>query len=111
MEELRQAELTTWTLEKGKNATISFSVRNEGKSNIDRDTLKVVVEIDNKQIGGSDTLIIGEAMAMSGTSFTVGLVLPVKKDAPNGETPVYVKLFMGDNLIDSKTLTLKVILG
>src|SRR3990170_5525827 len=111
IEELRGAEVSTWTLEKGKNATITFSVRNDGKTTIDKDTLKVVVEIDNKQIGGSDTLIIDEAMAMSGTSFTEGLVLPVKKDAPNGETPVYVKLFMGDNLLDSKTLTLKVILG
>ncbi|MDP3105701.1 MAG: PGF-CTERM sorting domain-containing protein [Candidatus Methanoperedens sp.] len=69
---------------------------------------KVVVEIDNKEIGGSDTFIIGEAMAKGGTSYTVAVVLNVKKDAPNGETPVYVKLFMGENLIDSKTLTLRV---
>lgn len=68
----------------------------------------VVVEIDNKEIGGSDTSIIGEAMAMGGTSYTEAVVLNVKKDAPNGETPVYVKLFMGDNLIDSKILTLRV---
>ena len=102
------AGLNTWTLEKGKNATISFSVKNEGKTTIDKNTLKVVVEIENKEIGGSDTFIVGEGMAMGGTSYTEAVVLNVKKDAPNGETPVYVKLFMGDNLIDSMTLTLKV---
>ncbi|MBU3966133.1 MAG: DUF1659 domain-containing protein [Euryarchaeota archaeon] len=100
--------LNTWTLEKGKNATITFSVKNDGKTTIDKNSLKVVVEIDNKEIGGSDTFIIGEAMAMGGTSYTEAVVLNIKKDAPNGETPVYVKLFMGENLIDSKTLTLKV---
>jgi len=45
---------------------------------------------------------------MGGTSYTEAVVLNVRKDAPNGETPVNVKLFMGDNLIDSKILTLKV---
>jgi hypothetical protein len=102
------AGLNTWTLEKGKNATISFSVKNDGKTTIDKNTLKVVVEIENKEIGGSDSYLIGEGMAMVGTSYTEAVVLNVKKDAPNGETPVNVKLFMGDNLIDSKTLTLKV---
>ncbi len=100
--------LNTWTLEKGKNATVSFSVKNNGKTTIDRNTLKVVVEIENKEIGGSDTFVVGEAMAMGGTSYTEALVLNVKKDAPNGETPVNVKLFMGDSLIDSKILTLRV---
>src|SRR3990170_6886046 len=96
------AGLNTWTLEKGKNATITFSVKNEGKTTIDKNTLRVVVEIENKEIGGSDSFVVGEGMAMGGTSYTEALVLNVKKDAPNGETPVYVKLFMGDNLIDSK---------
>lgn len=100
--------LNTWTLEKGKNATITFSVKNDGKTTIDKNTLKVVVEIENKEIGGSDSYVIGEAMAMGGTSYTEAVVLNVRKDAPNGETPVNVKLFMGDNLIDSKILTLKV---
>ena len=104
----RGAQLNTWTLEKGKNATITFSVKNDGKTTIDKNTLKVVVEIENKEIGGSDTFPIGEGMAMGGTSYTEAVVLNVKKDAPNGETPVYVKLLMGDNLIDSTTLTLKV---
>ena len=101
-------QLNTWTLEKGKNATITFSVKNIGKTTIDKNTLKVVAEIENKEIGGNDTFPIGESMAMAGTSYTEALVLNVKKDAPNGETPVNVKLFMGDNLIDSMTLTLKV---
>ncbi len=100
--------LNTWTLEKGKNATITFSVRNDGKTTVDKNTLKVVVEIENKEIGGSDTFMIGEAMAKGGTSYTEAIVLKVKKDAPNGETPVFVKLYMGDDLIDSNTLTLKV---
>ncbi len=100
--------LNTWTLEKGKNATITFSVKNDGKTTIDKNTLKVVVEIENKEIGGSDSYVIGEAMAMGGTSYTEAVVLNVRKDAPNGETPVNVKLFMGDNLIDSNILTLKV---
>ncbi len=101
-------ELNTWTLEKGKNATITFSVKNNGKTTIDKNSLKVVVEIENKEIGGNDTFVVGEAMAMGGTSYTEAVVLNVKKDAPNGETPVNVKLFMGDNLIDSTTLTLRV---
>lgn len=102
--------LNTWALEKGKNATITFSVKNEGKTTIDKNTLKVVVEIENKEIGGSDSYVVNEGMAMGGTSYTSAVVLNVKKDAPNGETPVYVNLFMGDILIDSQTLTLKVIL-
>jgi hypothetical protein len=101
-------ELKTWTLEKGKNATITFSVKNDGKTTIDKNTLRVIVEIENKEIGGSDAFPIGEGMAMGGTSYTEAVVLNVKKDAPNGETPVFVKLFMGDDLIDSKTLTLRV---
>jgi uncharacterized protein YceK len=103
-----EAEVTTWTIGKGQNATITFSVRNDGKTTIDKNTLKVLVDIENKQIGGNSTLTIGEAMAMGGTSYTEALVLPTVKDAPNGETPVYVKLLMGDNVLDSKTLTLKV---
>ena len=101
-------ELNTWTLEKGKNATITFSVKNQGKTTIDKNSLKVVVEIENKEIGGNDTFVVGEAMAMGGTSYTEAVVLNIKKDAPNGETPVNVRLFMGENLIDSKTLMLKV---
>jgi len=102
--------LNTWTLEKGKNATITFSVKNEGKTTIDKNTLKVVVEIENKESGGSDSYVVNEGMAMGGTSYTSAVVLNVKKDSPNGETPVYVNLFMGDILIDSQTLTLKVLL-
>lgn len=101
-------ELNTWTLEKGKNATVTFSVKNNGKTTIDKNTLKVVVEIENKEIGGNDSFIISEGMAMGGTSYTEAVVLNVNKDAPNGETLVQVRLFMGDKLIDSKTLTLKV---
>ncbi len=108
IQNITEAEVTTWTIGKGENATITFSVKNEGKTTIDKNTLRVLVDIENKQIGGNSTLNIGEAMAMSGTSYTEALVLPTVKDAPNGETPVYVKLLMGDNVLDSKTLTLKV---
>lgn len=108
IQNLTEAEVTTWTIGKGENATITFSVKNEGKTTIDKNTLRVLVDIENKQIGSNSTLTIGEAMAMSGTSYTKALVLPTIGDAPNGETPVYVKLLMGDNVLDSKTLTLKV---
>ncbi len=103
-----EAELTTWTIEKGGNATITFSVKNEGKTTIDEKTLKVFVDIDNKRIGSNATFEIGEAMAKGGTSYTEAVVLPVFKNAPNGETDVIVTLLMGDKVIDTKTLQLKV---
>jgi len=107
-ESKREAEVATWTLEKGGNATITFSVKNEGKTTIDENTLRVVVEIENKRIGGNTTLPIDEAMARGGTSYTEAVVLPVYENAPNGETDVNVKLLMGDKVIDTKKLLLKV---
>ncbi len=104
----QQAELTTWTLEKGGNATITFSVRNDGKTTIDENTLKVFVDIENKKIGSNTSLNITDAMAKSGTSHTEAVVLPVLKNAPNGQTDVIVTLFMGDQKIDEKTLQLNV---
>ncbi len=103
-----EAELTTWTIEKGGNATITFSVKNEGKTTIDENTLKVFVDIENKRIGSNTTLQIGEAMAKGGTSYTEAVVLPVFKNAPNGETDVIVTLLMDDKVIDTKTLQLTV---
>ncbi len=105
-----EAEVTSWEIGKGQNATITFSVRNDGKTNIDKNTLTVLVDIDNKEIGSNTTLTIGEGMAKGGTSYTEAVVLPVFKDAPNGETDVLVKLLMGDNVIDMKTIHLKVII-
>lgn len=105
---LSEAEVTTWEIGKGQNATVTFSVKNEGKTTIDKNTLKVLVDIENKEIGTNKTIVIGEGMAKGGTSFTEGVVLPVLKNAPNGETEVFVKLLMNDNIIDSRTLTLKV---
>lgn len=105
------AELTSWTLGKGGNATITFSVKNEGKTTIDENTLKVFVDIENKRIGGNTSLNIGEAMARGGTSYTEKVELPVLKNAPNGETDVIVTLLMDDKVIDTKTLQLTVKLG
>ena len=105
-----EAELTSWQIGKGQNATITFSVRNDGKTTIEKNTLTVLVDIDNKEIGSNTTLAISEAMAKGGTSHTEAVVLPVFKDAPNGETDVLVKLLMGDKVIDMKTIQLKVLL-
>ncbi len=103
-----EAEVTSWEIAKGQNATITFSVKNEGRTTIDKNTLTVLVDIENKEIGTNKTLTIREGMARGGTSYTEAVVLPVFKDAPNGETDVLVKLLMGDNLIDTKTIHLKV---
>lgn len=105
---ITEAEVTTWEIGKGQNATVTFSVKNEGNTTIDKNVLRVFVDIENKEIGSNKTIAIGEAMAKGGTSYTEAVLLPVFKNAPNGETEVYVKLFIGDNLIDSRTLTLKV---
>ncbi|MCZ7355857.1 MAG: hypothetical protein O8C66_11755 [Candidatus Methanoperedens sp.] len=103
-----EAEVTSWEIGKGQNATITFSVKNNGKTTIDKNTLTVLVDIDNKEIGSNKTLTIQEGMAKGGTSYTEAVVLPVFKDAPNGETDVLVKLLMGDNVLDMKTIHLKV---
>ncbi len=107
---ISEAEVTYWEIKKGGNATITFSVKNEGTTTIDKETLKVLVDISNKEIGSNSTIVIREAMAKGGTSYTEAVVLPVFKNAPNGETDVVVTLLMGDNVIDSKTLQLKVLL-
>lgn len=61
-------------------------------------------------MGGNGTLIIPEAMAKAGTSYTRGLEVPILGDAPNGDTNVYLTLSMNDHIIDTQTLVLKVIL-
>jgi len=109
IQNLTEAEVTTWTIGKGENATITFSVKNEGQTTIDENSLKVFIDIAEKRIGTNKTVPVKEAMARSGTSHTRGIELPVQKDAPNGETDVYVKLLDNENHeLDSKTLTLKV---
>ena len=110
LENKSEAELTSWELKKGKNATITFSVKNEGRTTIDKNTLNVIVDIQNKEIGSSTNLTIKEGMAKEGTSYTEAVVLPINKDAPNGLTDVLVTLYMGENIIDTKTLQLKVAL-
>lgn len=105
---ITEAELISWEIGKGQNATVTFSVRNDGNTTIEKNTLTVLVDIENKDIGSNKTLVIGEAMARGGTSHTEGLLLPIYKDAPNGETDVFVTLLMGGNVIDSKTIHLRV---
>ena len=105
---ITDAEVTTWEARAGDNITITFSIKNDGKSTIDENVLKVVADVDNKRIGTNSSLIIGNAMAKSGTSNTLPLQLQVLKNAPNGETYVFVTLMMGDKVIDSQTIKLKV---
>jgi hypothetical protein len=100
--------VSTWETEKGKNITVKFSVKNQGQSTIIGDSMYVLVDIENKLIGSSASVNITEGMAKAGTSYTRGVQLPILKDAPNGETNVYVKLMKGDYLLDSQTLVLRV---
>lgn len=108
MENLSEAEVTSWEINRGENATITFSVINEGKTTIDGRTMSVYIDVVEKSIGTNKTLTINESMARSGTSYTKGVLLPILENAPNGETDVYVKLFAGDKELDSKKLVLKV---
>jgi uncharacterized protein YceK len=108
MSTLRDSTIQKWELKKGQNATVSFSVKNNGQSTIDANSLVVVVESENELMAGNASLNITQAMAKNGTSYTTGVVLPVKSDAPNGETAVNVKLLMGDYVLDEQTLTLVV---
>jgi hypothetical protein len=108
MTALREAKVQKWELKKGENATISFSVKNNGQSTIDANSLVVVFEADNELMAGNTSLNINQAMAKNGTSYTKGVLLPVKSDAPNGETEVKVRLLMGDYVLDEQTLTLVV---
>ncbi|ETA69386.1 MAG: hypothetical protein PWQ51_1304 [Methanolobus sp.] len=108
MSSLRTASSETWELKKGTNATISFSVKNHGQSTIPVGLLTVEFDVDNELIANDTSMEINEAMARSGTSYTKGIQIPVKDDAPNGETDVYVKLMYGDNVVDEQTLILTV---
>ena len=108
LESIRESEVTTWEASKGDNVTITFSMKNDGQSTIDENTLKVFVDVENKRMGNNNSVIIGNAMAKGGTSNTLGIQIQVPKNAPNGETDVYVTLLMGEKVIDTKTITLKV---
>jgi hypothetical protein len=109
MDKLRAAPpVSTWETEKGKNVTVTFSVKNNGQSTITGDSMYVLVDIENKLIGNNASVNITEPMAKGGTSYTLGVQLPILGDAPNGETNVDVKLMKGDYLLDSQTLVLKV---
>lgn len=108
MQHLLDPRMEKWELRKGENASISFYVINNGQTTINENTLVVRYQIENERIGGNDSLSVDQAMARSGTSYTSGLFVPVKKDAPNGETDVDVSLLYKDRVIDTKVLTLKV---
>jgi hypothetical protein len=108
MDNLLDSRMEIWELKKGQNTTISFYVKNNGKTTIDENTLVVSYEVENDRIGGNGSFTIQQAMAKSGTSYTLGLLVPVKKDAPNGETNVFVELWYKDQVIDTENLVLKV---
>jgi hypothetical protein len=108
LDNLSDAEENAWAASKGDNVTISFSVKNEGKTIIDENTMKVYVEMGTSRMGSNSSLTIGIPMAKSGTSNTQGLQIKVPKDAPNGETEVIVTLKIGDKILDSKTLKFNV---
>lgn len=108
LKNVTESEVTTWEAGAGDNVTITFSIKNDGKSTIDENTLKVFADVDNNRMGNNNSIIIGNAMAKGGTSNTLGIQIQVPKNAPNGETDVSVNLLMGEKVIDSKTLKLKV---
>ena len=108
LDNLIGAEVNAWEASKGENVTISFSVKNQGKTIIEENTLKVYVDMGTSRMGTNSSLTIGNAMAKGGTSNTLGLKMQVPKDAPNGETEVIVTLKMGDKILDSKTLKFNV---
>jgi PBP1b-binding outer membrane lipoprotein LpoB len=110
MEHLLDSKMETWKLHKGDNFTISFYVKNEGQTTIDEETLTVKYIVANDRIGGNGTFTIKQAMAKGGTSYTQGFEVPIKEDAPNGETDVYITLLKDENILDTYTLTLKVVL-
>jgi hypothetical protein len=108
LENLTDAEVNAWEANKGQNVTISFSVKNEGKTIIEENSLKVYVDMGSNRMGSNSSLTISNAMAKGGTSNTLGLQIQVPKDAPNGETEVIVTLKIGDRILDSKTLKFNV---
>ena len=108
LDNLLGAQVNAWEASKGENVTISFSVKNQGKTIIEENTLKVYVDMGTSRMGTNSSLTIGNAMAKGGTSNTLGLKMQVPKDAPNGETEVIVTLKMGDKILDSKTLKFNV---
>ena len=108
LDNLRDAEVNAWQASKGENVTISFSVKNEGKTIIEENTMKVYVDMGTSRMGSNNSLAIGNAMAKGGTSNTLGLQVQVPKDAPNGETEVIVTLKFGDKILDTKTLKFNV---
>jgi hypothetical protein len=108
MQSLLESPVEKWELKKGENATLSFSVKNNGQTTIDENTLVVHYNVENERIGGNDSFTIQQAMAKGGTSYTRGLLVPVMKDAPNGETDVIMSLLYGDIVIDTEVLVLKV---
>jgi uncharacterized membrane protein len=105
---LSESEVTTWEANAGDNITITFSIKNNGKSTIDEKTLKVFSNVENNRMGNNNSIVIGNAMAKGGTSNTLGIQLQVPKNAPNGETDVSVTLLMGEKVIDSQALKLRV---
>lgn len=110
MDHLLDSKMATWKLHKGDNVTISFYVKNEGQTTIDEKTLTVKYNVVNDRIGGNGTFTIKQAMARGGTSYTQGFEVPIKEDAPNGETDIYVTLWKDEYILDTQTFILKVVL-
>ena len=50
-------QVSTWEAQKGENATVKFSVKNQGQSTIDGNSMYVVVDIENKLIGNNATAV------------------------------------------------------
>jgi len=96
------------TTKKAGTIYVTFSVKNEGQTTIDPDTLKVVVDVKEDSMGQDNEMAISNGMALNGTSYTLSVPITVPDTAPNGETDVEVKLLtgLGHDLLDSKMLTL-----
>ncbi len=77
MDKLRAAPpVSTWETEKGKNVTVTFSVKNNGQSTITGDSMYVLVDIENKLIGNNASVNITEPMAKGGNFLYTGCAAP-----------------------------------
>ena len=89
---------------------VTFSVRNDGETTIDTNTLKVMVDVKEDSMGQDNERIVSESMARKGTSYTLSVPITIPETAPNGETDVYVTLATTEDeeILDNKQIILVV---
>lgn len=98
------------TTKKAGTIFVTFSVKNNGDSTIDVNTLKVLVDVKEDSMGQDNQRIVSDAMARKGTSHTLSCPITIPETAPNGETDVTVTLVTSDGgeVLDSEQITLVV---